>query len=52
VVDEGGRHHQLAGLYVADGSLFPTSIGGPPQLTIYVTGRRVARTVAADLQQR
>jgi choline dehydrogenase-like flavoprotein len=34
---------------VADGSVFPTSIGGPPQLTIYTVGRRVARTVCADL---
>lgn len=50
VVDEGGRHHQLHGLYVADGSVFPTSIGGPPQLTIYTTGRRVARRIAADLR--
>lgn len=50
VVDEQGRHHQLRGLYVADGSLFPTSIGGPPQLTIYATGRRVGNTIAADLR--
>lgn len=50
VVDPQGRHHQLRGLYVADGSLFPTSIGGPPQLSIYAAGYRVARTVCADLQ--
>jgi choline dehydrogenase-like flavoprotein len=50
VVDPHGRHHQLRGLYVADGSVFPTSLGGPPQLSIYATGRRVARTVCADLQ--
>ena len=50
VVDPQGRHHQLRGLYVADGSVFPTSLGGPPQLSIYATGRRVARTVCADLQ--
>ena len=48
-VDPQGRHHQVRGLYVADGSVFPTSIGGPPQLTIYTVGRRVARTVCADL---
>jgi choline dehydrogenase-like flavoprotein len=52
VVDPSGRHHQLQGLYVADGSIFPTSIGGPPQLTIYATGRRVARTAASDLRSR
>ncbi len=50
VVDEHGRHHQLGGLSVADGSLFPTSIGGPPQLTIYATGRRVAHAAAHDLR--
>jgi choline dehydrogenase-like flavoprotein len=25
----------VRGLYVADGSLFPTSLGGPPQIAIY-----------------
>lgn len=51
VVDPQGRHHQLRGLYVADGSLFPTSLGGPPQISIYAAGRKVARTVCADLQR-
>ena len=51
VVDPQGRHHQVAGLYVADGSLFPTSIGGPPQLTIYAAGRKIARHIVADLRQ-
>jgi choline dehydrogenase-like flavoprotein len=35
VVRSTGEHHQLRGLFVADGSLFPTSIGGPPQISIY-----------------
>jgi choline dehydrogenase len=35
VVDSGGRHHQLANLSVMDGSVFPTSIGANPQLSIY-----------------
>ena len=52
VVDEHGRHHQLQGLYVADGSIFPTSIGGPPQITIYTVGRRVGATIAADLRRK
>jgi len=51
VVDPQGRHHQVAGLYVADGSLFPTSIGGPPQLSIYAAGRKIARHLVADLQK-
>jgi choline dehydrogenase-like flavoprotein len=49
VVDARGEHHRVRGLYVADGSLFPTSIGGPPQLPIYAFGRRVGRAVRASL---
>jgi choline dehydrogenase-like flavoprotein len=49
VVDARGEHHHVRGLYVADGSLFPTSVGGPPQLPIYALGRRVGRGVAASL---
>lgn len=46
-VDGRGRHHHLAGLWVADGSLFPTSIGGPPQLSIYALGLHVGRGIVA-----
>lgn len=46
VVDSRGRHHHLAGLFVADGSLFPTSIGGPPQISVYTLARHLARHVA------
>jgi len=35
VVDESGAHHQLENLWVLDGSIFPTSIGANPQLSIY-----------------
>jgi choline dehydrogenase-like flavoprotein len=35
VVRSTGEHHQVKGLFVGDGSLFPTSIGGPPQISIY-----------------
>ncbi|HZU83309.1 MAG TPA: GMC family oxidoreductase [Polyangiaceae bacterium] len=35
VVRSTGEHHQLRGLFVADGSLFPTSLGVPPQISIY-----------------
>lgn len=45
-VDSQGRHHGVAGLWVADGSLFPTSIGGPPQLSIYALGLHVGRAAA------
>jgi len=49
-VDSAGRHHHLANLWVADGSLYPTSIGGPPQLGIYALGLHVGRGVVADLR--
>ena len=31
----GGKYHHLDNLYIMDGSLFPTSIGANPQLSIY-----------------
>ena len=49
VVDESGRHHQLRNLYVCDGSLFPTSIGANPQLSIYAFAARIASGLAAAL---
>lgn len=45
VVDAHGRHHRIENLFVCDSSLFPTSIGGPPQISIYALARRVARAV-------
>ena len=45
-VDSEGRHHHLRGLWIADGSLFPTSIGVPPQLSIYALGLHVGRAIA------
>ena len=37
-----GRHHQLENLWVFDGSVFPTSIGANPQLSIYAMVARNA----------
>ncbi|MEZ4227298.1 MAG: GMC family oxidoreductase [Polyangiaceae bacterium] len=43
VVDSRGQHHQVRGLYVVDGSVFPTSIGGPPQIPIYTLSKHLCR---------
>ena len=45
-VDSEGRHHHVKGLWVADGSLFPSSIGVPPQLSIYALGMHVGRALS------
>ncbi|HEY2744025.1 MAG TPA: GMC family oxidoreductase N-terminal domain-containing protein [Polyangia bacterium] len=50
VVDERGRWRGADGVWVADGSLFPTSLGGPPQLTIYAAGHKVAGHVIEALR--
>jgi choline dehydrogenase-like flavoprotein len=42
VVRSTGEHHQLRGLFVSDGSLFPTSLGGPPQISIYAFALHLA----------
>jgi choline dehydrogenase-like flavoprotein len=42
VVRSTGEHHQVRGLFVADGSLFPTSLGGPPQISIYAFALHLA----------
>jgi choline dehydrogenase-like flavoprotein len=45
VTTADGRVHAMDNVWVADGSLFPTSIGGPPQISVYTFGRRVARAI-------
>ena len=49
VVDSRGRHFQLENLTVCDGSLFPTSVGANPQLSIYGLAARSASLLAAEL---
>ncbi|MDQ3027467.1 MAG: GMC family oxidoreductase [Pseudomonadota bacterium] len=50
VVNESGRHHHVANLSIHDGSVFPTSIGANPQLTIYALSARMAQRLAQGLK--
>ena len=50
VVKSTGEHHYVQGLFVADGSLFPTSIGGPPQISIYTFAYHLSKHVIARLR--
>lgn len=52
VTDPDGRHRGLANLSVHDGSLFPTSIGANPQLSIYGITARLASNLAQSLTGR
>jgi choline dehydrogenase-like flavoprotein len=52
VVRPDGRHWQLENLSVHDGSLFPTSIGANPQLSIYGLVNMLATRLAKDLSGR
>ncbi|MAG57664.1 MAG: hypothetical protein CMJ83_15345 [Planctomycetes bacterium] len=44
-----GEVRGARGLFVADGSLFPTSVGVPPQVTIMALATQVARGLVARL---
>ncbi|MDL2358095.1 MAG: GMC family oxidoreductase [Pseudomonadota bacterium] len=52
VVGPDGRYHGVRNLSVHDGSLFPTSIGANPQLSIYAITARLASTLAQTLTGR
>lgn len=52
LTDSHGRHFHLDNLSVLDGSVFPTSIGANPQLSIYGLVARNATSLAASLTGR
>jgi choline dehydrogenase-like flavoprotein len=52
VTGPDGRYRGLANLSVHDGSLFPTSIGANPQLSIYGITARLASDLAQALTGR
>lgn len=49
VTDSLGRHHQLENLSIHDGSLFPTSIGANPQLSVYGLTAQLSTELAKRL---
>ncbi len=51
VCDADGRVHGVEGLHVADASLFPTSVGVNPMMTVIAFSKRVAAAVATRLDR-
>jgi len=49
VVGPTGETHDLKGLYIADASVFPTSLGVNPQQTVWAIARKVAESIARDV---
>jgi choline dehydrogenase-like flavoprotein len=49
VVDSRGRSWDVDGLYVADGSILPTSLGVNPCYTIYALGRYIAHKIVEEI---
>lgn len=47
VVDSWCRSHDVPNLYVCDMSVFPSSLGAPPQITTAAIADRTARRIAA-----
>ena len=52
VVQPNGRHWQVENLSVHDGSLFPTSVGANPQLSVYGLANKLATGLARQLTGR
>jgi choline dehydrogenase-like flavoprotein len=50
VVDSRGRSWDVEGLYVADSSILPTSLGVNPCYTVYALGRYIAHTIVEEIR--
>ena len=48
VVDSLGRSWDVDGLYIADSSILPTSLGVNPCYTVFALGRYIAHHMAAE----
>ena len=49
VVDSRGRSWDVDGLYIADSSILPTSLGVNPCYTVYALGRYIASKIVEDI---
>ncbi len=50
VRSEDLRHHQIDNLHVVDGSVFPTSLGVNPQMSIYGLSHLISERLAAKMK--
>jgi choline dehydrogenase-like flavoprotein len=50
VVNHQGQHWQLANLTLIDGSVFPTSIGTNPQVSVYAFSLRAAEALLTRMR--
>jgi choline dehydrogenase-like flavoprotein len=50
VVDSRGRSWDVEGLYIADSSILPTSLGVNPCYTVYTLGRYLALQMVAEIR--
>ena len=48
VADPWGQLHDTKGVWIGDGSAFPTSSGTNPMISIMALARRTAEAIAAD----
>ena len=48
VTDSNGKFHHLDNLYIMDGSLFPSSVGANPQLSIYGLVLKLSTRLAGE----
>jgi choline dehydrogenase-like flavoprotein len=49
VVNGFGEHHHVSNLSIHDASIFPTSIGANPQLSVYALAARNSTRLAQRL---
>jgi choline dehydrogenase-like flavoprotein len=51
VVNAVGEAHAVKNLFVCDASVFPTSVGVPPQVTVMALATRTAQHIVASAAQ-